>query len=232
VRTELKTLPRDLADRVARHLAAADQADDGESGYQHAVAARKLAARVGVVREACGVAAYLVGRWAEALSELRAARRLTGRGGYIAIMADCERALGRHDRALALLTSQDAALADRAEQVELRIVESGVRRDMGAAEAAVVTLQLPELTDSRLRPWSARLYYAYADALLDAGRTEEARDWFGRASAADPGGETDAAERFDELDDVMIEDLEEITLENEREADVTPSEQPTGPASA
>ncbi len=84
---------------------------------------------------------------------------------------------------------------------------------MGAAEAAVVTLQVPELTDRRLRPWSARLYYAYADALLDVGRNEEARDWFGRASAADPDGETDAAERFDELDEVMIEDLEDVTSE-------------------
>ena len=171
VRTELKTLPRELAERVARHLVAADRVHDPELAYQHTVAARKLAARVGAVREACGVAAYLAGMWTEALSELRAARRLTGRS-YLAIMADCERALGRYDRALAIVTGPDSAAADRAERVELRIVESGVRRDMGAADAAVVTLQLPELTDGRLRPWSARLYYAYADALLDAGRAD------------------------------------------------------------
>ncbi|HKB29435.1 MAG TPA: tetratricopeptide repeat protein [Streptosporangiaceae bacterium] len=210
MRAELKTLPRELADRVARHLGAADEASDPELAYQHALAARKLAARVGVVREACGVAAYLAGMWADALSELRAARRLTGRSSYTAIMADCERALGRYDRALAVLTGPDTATADRAERVELRIVESGVRRDMGAADAAVVTLQLPELTDGRLRPWSARLYYAYADALLDAGRADEARDWFARAAAADPDAETDAAERLDELDEVSIEDLEDF----------------------
>ncbi len=232
VRAELKTLPRDLAERVARHLAAADQVTDPELAYHHAAAARKLAARVGVVREACGVAAYLAGRWAEALSELRAARRLTGRSGYVAIMADCERALGRHDRALALLTGPDTAKAGRAEQVELRIVESGVRRDMGATEAAVVTLQLPELTDGRLRPWSARLYYAYADALADAGRAGEAREWLGRAAAADPDGETDAADRLDELDEVMIEDLEDPAAGEDHQADVTQPRQPTGPASA
>src|SRR6266536_2443601 len=144
--------------------------------------------------------------WAS--SELRAARRLTGRGGYLAMMADSERALGRLDRALALVTGPDAATADRAEQVELRIVESGIRRDMGAFDAAVVVLQIPELAERRLRPWSARLFYAYADALLDAGRTDEAYEWFRRAAAADPDGETDAADRFDELDDVTIEDLE------------------------
>jgi hypothetical protein len=209
IRAELRTLPRELADRVARHLAAAEQAGDAEIAYEHSVAARRLASRVGVVREACGVAAYLTGRWAEALSELRAARRLTGRAGYVAIMADCERALGRYDRALALVNGPDARPADRAEEVELRIVESGIRRDMGAAEAAVVLLQLPELTDGRIRPWSARLYYAYADSLLDVGRLDEARDWFARAAAADQEGETDAAERFDELDDVTIEDVED-----------------------
>ena len=69
-------------------------------------------------------------------------------------------------------------------------------------------LQVPELTDGRLRPWSARLFYAYADALLDAGRDDEARAWFGRAAAADTAEETDAAERFEDLDEVMIDDLD------------------------
>ncbi len=206
-RAELRTLPRDLAERVARHLAAAEQTTDAELAYQHAVAARRLAARVGAVREFCGIAAYLAGRWAEALSELRTARRLTGRAGYLAMMADCERALGRYDRALALLSGPEATAADRAEQIELRIVESGIRRDMGAAEAAVVVLQVPELTEPRLRPWSARLFYAYADALVEVSRTDEAREWFARAAAADPEEETGAAQRFEELDDVTIEDL-------------------------
>ena len=53
-------------------------------------------------------------------------------------------------------------------------MESGIRRDQGLADAAVIALQVPELTGARLRPWSVRLFYAYADALLAAGRTEEA----------------------------------------------------------
>jgi hypothetical protein len=51
------------------------------------------------------------------------------------------------------------------------------------------------------------LYYAYADALAAAGRLDEAREWFGRADAADPGSETDAAERLEELDPFLVEDL-------------------------
>lgn len=208
-RAELLTLPADLADSVARHLVAAGLEEDPERAYLHAQEARRLAARVGVVREACGIAAYRAGHWAEALAELRAARRLTGRDSSLPLMADSERALGRLDKALAIVHGRQVRGLDRATQIELRIVESGIRRDQGMPEAALLALQVPELTDGRLYPWSARLLYAYADALLEQGRADEARAWFGRAAAADPEGETDAAERFDELDDVTIEDLTE-----------------------
>ncbi len=212
---------------MARYLVAADLDEDLERGHAYAQAAKRLAARVGVVREACGVAAYQTGRWAEALSELRAARRMTGRDDYLPIMADCERALGRLDRALALVREAKASELERTTQIELRIVESGIRRDQGLPEAAVIALQVPELTRGRLRPWSARLFYAYADALLAAGRAEEARDWVARAAEADTDGETDAADRLDELDGIDFEDLadgqdfddeQELTDEQEQAA--------------
>jgi tetratricopeptide (TPR) repeat protein len=203
-RAELRTLPGDLADAVARRLVAAGLEEDPARAYRHAQAARRLAARVGIVREASGIAAYRAGEWAEALTELRAARRLTGRGSYLPLMADSERALGRLDRALELVTGPDSGVLDRATTIELRIVESGIRRDQGLPEAAVAALQVPELTNGRGGPESARLFYAYADALLDAGREDEARGWFGRAAAADTDGTTDAAERFEELDPVVF----------------------------
>jgi tetratricopeptide (TPR) repeat protein len=194
---------------------AASVADDPEQGYAYAQVAKRLAARVGVVREACGIAAYQTERWAEALAELRAARRMTGRDEYLPMMADCERALGRLDRALALVREASAANLDRATQIELRIVESGIRRDQGLSDAAVLALQVPELTRGRLRPWSARLFYAYADALLAAGRVDEARDAFARAAAADTEDETDAADRLDELDGIEFDDLEDDDLEDD-----------------
>ena len=187
---------------------AAGLAEDPERGYEYALAARRLAARVGIVRETCGIAAYRAEKWAEALAELRAARRLTGQGSYLPLMADCERALGRPDRALELVTSPQARELDRDTQIELRIVESGIRRDQGFPEAAVVALQIPELTDGRRRAGSGRLFYAYADALTDAGRGDEARYWFGKAASADVNGETDAAERVEDLDMLVFDDLE------------------------
>ncbi|HXL18704.1 MAG TPA: hypothetical protein VN961_14415 [Streptosporangiaceae bacterium] len=207
-RAELRTLPGDLAESVARFLVAAATAPDADRGYEYALAARRLAARVGIVRETSGIAAYRAGKWAEALAELRAARRLTGQASYLPLMADCERALGRLDRALDLLTSPEARNLSRDTQIEMRIVESGIRRDQGFPEAAVVALQIPELADGRDRPGLARLYYAYADALTDAGREDEARYWFAKAASADVAGETDASERVEDLDMLAFDDLE------------------------
>lgn len=208
-RRELRTLPADLAGSVARWLAAAGQEPDPERAYQYALAARALAARVGLVRETTGVAAYRAGRWAEALAELRTGRRLTGRASYLPLMADSERALGRPERALAIVHDPEVSRLDRATQIELLIVESGIRRDQGRPAAAVVALQIPELADTRPRPWSVGLFYAYADALLEAGREDEAREWFARAAAMDTDEETDAAIRFEYLDQVTIDDLAE-----------------------
>ncbi|WP_246090960.1 hypothetical protein [Nonomuraea deserti] len=210
---ELRSLPGDLADLVGRHLVAAERAledDDPDRAHEHTKVARRFAARIGVVREAAGIVAYRAGHFSEALSDLRAARRMTGSDVYLAVMADCERGLGRPERAIDLVRSPEAERLDRAGRIELTIVESGARRDLGQHDAAVITLQrLPELRDPQPKPWSARLAFAYADALADAGHQEAATDWFGKAMAFDEDGETEAAERYAELTGSVIEDLEE-----------------------
>jgi tetratricopeptide (TPR) repeat protein len=213
VREELRSLPNDLAELVGRHLIAAERAleqDDPDKAYEHTKAARRFAARIGVVREAAGIVAYRAGHFSEALSDLRAARRMTGSDAYLPIMADCERGMGRPERALDLVRSPEAERLDRASRIELSIVESGARRDLGQNDAAVITLQrLPELRDPQPKPWSARLAFAYADALAEAGHEEAATDWFARAMAFDEDGETEAAERYAELTGAVIEDVEE-----------------------
>ncbi|WP_271218469.1 hypothetical protein [Streptosporangium carneum] len=190
--------------------------DDAEQAYEHTKVARRFAARIGVIREAVGIAAYRAGHFAEALSDLRAARRMTGSDSFLPIMADCERGLGRPERALDLVRSKEAERLDRVGKIELAIVESGARRDLHQKDAAVITLQrLPELRDTRPQPWSARLAFAYADALADAGHEGPATEWFGRAMAFDEEGETDAAERYAELTGAIIEDIEEDDEDDE-----------------
>ncbi|MEV0899645.1 Replicase polyprotein 1ab [Actinoplanes sp. NPDC049802] len=207
VRAELLSLARDIADKVARHLVAAGQIidEDSELALQHAIAARRLASRIAVVREAVGLAAYAAGDWTTAIAELRTYHRMTGRQTHLAELADCERALGRPERAIDLFRGADSANLEKAGAIELLIVAAGARGDLGQHDAAVAMLQTKELTADDDAEWAARLRYAYADALLAAGRREEAREWFARAAAVDEEQVTDAAERLLELDGVTIE---------------------------
>ncbi len=208
VRQELQSLPKTLADDVARNLVMVARSLDGEPevAYDYARVAHRLASRVAAVREAMGFAAYVNEKYSEALAEFRAARRMTGTAELWPVMADCERGLGRPERALAMAGDPEVGKLDKAGQVEMRLVAAGARKDMGQADAAVVTLQSPELASSAVHPWTARLRYAYADALLAVGREDEAREWFGKALEADGDGSTDSSDRLAELDGVEFVD--------------------------
>ena len=198
IRAELRTLVHMKAQLVGGHLVMAGRLidEDPETAYAHARAAQQLAPRLAATREALGLAAYLTDRYAEALSELHAARRITGSDHQWAVMADCERGLSRPQKALEMARGPEAKNLDKATQIELLIVAAGAHRDMGHPDAAVRLLESADLTPARPELWTARLRYAYADALLDTGREDEARDWFAHASEVDPEGLTDARERL------------------------------------
>lgn len=197
VRAELRSLSKPNADAVARYLVAAGQALDSSPAraLAYARAARGRAARVGAVREAVGIAAYHAQEWAEALTELRTARRITGDARNLALIGDCERALGRPAQALRLLNDPDVARLDPESRAELLIVVAGARRDLGQLDAALAVLARGGLDRHHPRPGSARLWYAYADAMQAAGRDADATTWFAASAAADPDGDLDAAER-------------------------------------
>jgi hypothetical protein len=201
VRSELRTLSKLAAEFVGGHLVAAGRFidDDPKKALEHARAARGRGARIAAVREACGLAAYHAQEWAEALSELRAARRMSGDASNIAVMADCERALGRPERALKSLDDPAVGKLDPATRAELVIVVAGARRDMGQVEAALSVLERAGVDPKHPKPGSARLWYAYADALEAAGRTPDAIQWFGNAATVDYEDETDAADRAAKL---------------------------------
>jgi tetratricopeptide (TPR) repeat protein len=210
VRAELRSLPKDLAEIVAAHLVVAGQLvdDDPELAYAHAEAPRRRAARLPIVREAAAETAYAAGRYDVALSEFRALRRMTGSSDYLPVMADCERALGRPHNAIKLAREADRVGLDPALRIEMIIVEAGARHDLGQDHEArrilerAVALARPE----DISPLAvARLRYAYADALLDAGKESEARQWFAAAATLDRDHETDAQQRVDELDGFVID---------------------------
>jgi tetratricopeptide (TPR) repeat protein len=201
IRGELTTLDRSTADVVARHLVAAGELldDDPEAALAHARAARARSGRIAAVREAVGIAAYYCGDWAQALAELRAARRMGSKSPLLPLIADCERGVGRPERAIELARSPEAAQLTGDDADELRIVVAGARSDLGQHEQALAILSTPKLDPARTGPTAARLFYVYAETLLTLGRTEDALQWFINAAAADIEGVTDAEERITEL---------------------------------
>jgi tetratricopeptide (TPR) repeat protein len=110
-------------------------------------------------------------------------------------MADAERALGRPQQALKMLTDPDVRRLNPEAYAELLIVIAGARRDLGQLDAALAVLARGGLDTSRPTAGSARLWYAYGDALQAADRLEEAARWFAAAAAVDRTGETDAVDR-------------------------------------
>lgn len=197
VRQALRSLTGPIGSRVAKHLVMAGNVvdDDPTTALAHARAARRLGGRLALVREAVGITAYHAGEWAEALNELRAARRIGGDNSLLHVIADCERALGRPERALAITRGPEVAALPVELQVEMAIVEAGARRDMGQFEAAVLALQGPRLS-APAEAWTVRLWYAYADALAAAGRVEDAKHWFAMTRDIDDEVSTDAADRL------------------------------------
>lgn len=209
LRAELRTLSKENAEGVGGHLVMVGRyldAEDFDQALAHAEAASRRAGRVPVVREALGLVHYRRGEWAKALTELRTARRLSGTHHLLPLLADCERGLGRPERALELAATPEARALAAAERVELAIVVAGARGDLGQHAAAALELKRLVTAGSGREPWAARARYAYAAALEADGRLEEAATWFALAAEIDETGETDAAELMgQELDPVVVD---------------------------
>lgn len=207
-RAELKSLSKDNADWVARHLVMASRLidSDPELAHKHALAAGRRAGRIAVVRESVGITAYAIGEFELALRELRTYRRLSGRDDQLPLMVDSERGVGRPEKALELGRSVPRASLDPAVQVALAIAMSGARLDLGQAEAALGELQIPQLDPERAYSYSPALFDAYATVLEDLGRTEEAEQWWQRSDRATIALERAAIPEGEDTVEIIEED--------------------------
>ncbi|RUR01641.1 hypothetical protein [Labedella endophytica] len=185
-RNELKTLSKENADWVAKHLVMASRLieDDPELAHRHAMSAARRAGRIAVVRESLAITAYETGDYALALRELRTFRRISGSDEQLPLMVDSERGVGRPEKALELGRSVDRSTLTPASQVSLAIAMSGARLDLGSAELALGELEIPQLDPDRAFSYSAALYDAYAEVLSELGRDDEAAVWRRRATVA------------------------------------------------
>jgi hypothetical protein len=213
-RTELKTLSKDNADWVARHLVMAGRLIDTDVAlaHRHALAAARRAGRIGVVRETTAITAYATGDFALALRELRTYRRITGRDDQLPLMVDSERGVGRPQQALELGRSVPRAELEPAVQASLAIAMSGARLDLGQPELALSELEIPQLDPEVAFSYSPALFDAYATVLEELGRTAEAEVWWERAErasialeeAATPDGQ-DTVEVIEEIIDEPVD---------------------------
>jgi tetratricopeptide (TPR) repeat protein len=185
-RNELKTLSKENADAVARHLAMAARLidEDPALAHEHAQAAVRRAGRVALVRESAAITAYAVGDYALALRELRTYRRISGRDDQIALIVDSERGVGRPERAIEEGRAVDRSTLPTPARVQLAIALSGARLDLGDPERALIELDIPELDPDRAFEWSADLFAARAAVLEELGRTDDAEEWARRAEVA------------------------------------------------
>ena len=235
VRAELRSLTTEHAEVVGAHLLMAGQLIDidPELAYAHAEAARRRAARLPITREAAGETAYAAGDYLTALHEFRALRRMTGGDEYLPAMADCERALGRHQAALKLVKEGLSLDPEVAQHVELKLVEAGVRIDTGRSSEALRLLkhEIESIGARGPKLARARLRYAYADLLERSGDPDQAERWFDAVVRLDPDDNTDAADRVAALRGIVIDydetdEFEQIEADaqDEAEANESPAE--------
>ena len=226
-RNELKTLTKENADWVAKHLVMASRLieEDPELAHQHAMSAARRAGRIGVVRESLAITAYETGDYALALRELRTFRRISGSDEQLPLMVDSERGVGRPEKALELGRSIDRSTLTAASQVSLAIAMSGARLDLGSPELALGELEIPQLDPDRAFSYSSALYGAYAEVLTELGRDEEAAVWRRRATVAgelfgDGPDEDETIEIVEEdLADDEVTDLGSIPADDEASSD-------------
>ncbi|HTN58809.1 MAG TPA: hypothetical protein VL043_11115 [Protaetiibacter sp.] len=231
-RIELKTLSKDNADWVARHLVMAGRLIDTDAAlaHRHALAAARRAGRIGVVRETTAITAYATGDFALALRELRTYRRITGRDDQLPLMVDSERGVGRPQQALELGRSVDRATLDPAVQASLAIAMSGARLDLGQPELALTELEIPQLDPEVAFSYSPALFDAYATVLDELGRTAEAEEWWTRSERASAALDEAAIPDGQDTVEVIEEILDELEAEPADEPAADPADPPSSAA--
>jgi tetratricopeptide (TPR) repeat protein len=172
---------------------------DARGAAAEAVKAKALAPRSPAVREVLGIALYHLERYREALSELQAYRRMSGRADQNHLIADCLRDAGRPERAVPLaeetLASRAVPLATKAEAV---IVAASALADMGRYDQALGLLRRIRTSEDVAGPEVLRVWYVMGSILEQAGRPKEAAREFAKIVRHDAGA-FDAAERLAQL---------------------------------
>jgi tetratricopeptide (TPR) repeat protein len=171
-----------LVDRAVGALDAG-RAIDAERAASEA---KGLAPRSGAVREVLGLALYRRGKFREALRELQAYRRLTGRVDQNHLIADAHRALGDPDKAVTAARDAVDARLPAAVRSEAAVVGGAALADLGRYDEALALLRRFDRGAEVARPHDLRVWYVIADVLERSGRPKEAARVFRRIIGHQP----------------------------------------------
>ena len=194
-RTARPALQREVGSRLARAIELLER-DDPRGAVPEAEKAKAMAPRSAAAREVLGMAYYGVGRWQDAITELKAYKRITGRADHTPLIADSSRGLGRPLDAVPLA---DEMLRDRGAPAEAKaeavIVAASALADAGRFAEALALLARARTRADVAEDYTLRLWYVRGDVLARAGRLDEAAAEFRKVMRHDPSA-FDAAERL------------------------------------
>ncbi|HEV8420699.1 MAG TPA: tetratricopeptide repeat protein, partial [Actinomycetota bacterium] len=163
-----------------------------------ALRAKNLAPRSGAVREILGIALYRAERFRDALRELQAYRRMSGRQDQNHLIADCYRALGAPEKAVEPAREALKARLPDDVRAEAAVVGASALADLGRFTEAMSMLRASPTSERLSRDFDLRVWYVMGDVLERAGRRGEAAAEFRRIVRHDAGA-FDAAERLARL---------------------------------
>ena len=194
------TKPTQLREAVSRLSRAVELLERGDSGaaVAEATKAKQLSSRSAAVREVLGLALYGQSRWQEALTELKAYRRFSGRADQNHVIADCLRALGKPQEAVPLAEEELRAKVPNEAKAEAVVVAASALADLGRYPEALAFLGRAKTRESVSEPYTLRLWYVRGDILAKAGRRDEAAAEFRKIMRHDATA-FDVAERLAEL---------------------------------
>jgi len=154
---------------------------------------------VGAVRELHALCLYREESWHKAIIEFEAVIEMDSTNIFNhAVLADCHRAVGEHDRVDELWTALRAASPNPELLAEGRIVYAGSLAERGHIEDAILVMTKVAAAPKKVREYHMREWYVLANLLDKSGDVVKARKVFEQIAAVDVAF-ADVAERLSTL---------------------------------